>query len=247
MKYLNTETVCAMTGVLPTTLKNWKRAGLITRAEDLKRGYSWSQYIRINHILVLTSRGDTLREIYNLIYAPRRYHHSGWSYRQEELLMLLSFADDVALDKYLRRMMRDYSSEDCVNYLLKPLNVLLHEEHSPGSALRKALFHRAVMQQALRDIQAIGRQKAAPLFLEAVSVNDENEIWLEAIRLTGLGFRVEVSPQPAAMPAVATRRYEHHFMWCGAGISKTMKRYFQQRLAEGEPIMLCGPDKSEHA
>lgn len=245
MKYLNTETVCAMTGVLPTTLKNWKRAGLISRAEDLKRGYSWSQYIRINHILVLTSRGDTLGEIYNLIYAPRHYHHSGWGYRLEELLLLLDYADDVALDKHLRRLMRDYSSENCVNYLLKPLNDLLHEERLSGSALRHSRFHRAVVQQTLNSMQNSERQKAVPLFLEAVSVNNETEIWLEALRLTGLGFRVEIASEPGMRPAVAARRYDHHFMWCGAGISPGMKRHFSQRLEAGDPIMLCGPDKAE--
>lgn len=244
MKYLNTETVCAMTGVLPTTLKSWTRAGLISRAVDRERGYSWSQYIRINHILILTSRGDTLREIHNLINSPRSYHPSGWEYRQEEFITLLNGTHGATLDKALRQMTRDYSSEDYVNYLLKPLNVLLGEDSSPAGQAKKALFHQLVKQQALRAMLDSERQKTVPLFLETVSVNDETEIWLEVLRLTGLGFRVELSSQATGVPAVARRRYEHHFMWCGAGISATMKYIFQQRLEAGDPVMLCGPNKT---
>lgn len=243
MRYLNAETVCAMTGVHPSTLKSWKRAGLISSPESHSLGYSWAQYIRINHILLLTARGDTLREVYNLIYFPLRYQHSGWTIRQEEIIALLCDRLELTLFKTLRQMSTDYDSEHFVTCLLMPLNALLQNDDRPGSEERRTLFHRMVVQQAMRVMQASERQKAIPIFLEAVSMNNETEVWMECIRLTGLGFRVELSALATGIPASPWRRHEHHMMWCGAGISESMNNAFLQRLGNGAPVMLCGPDK----
>lgn len=93
-------------------------------------------------------------------------------------------------------------------------------------------------------MRASVRRRSVTVFLEAISVADATEIWMEAIRLAGQGCRVELSENVTGVPAVARRKHDHHLMWCGAGISEAMRRSFQNRLNNGRPVMLTGPDRS---
>ncbi len=113
--------------------------------------------------------------------------------------------------------------------------------------MRQERFHNAVVRLAHSMMNASYRRHAVPVFLEAVSVEDATEIWMEAIRLTGQGCRVEVSPDVTGYPVSASERHKHHLMWCGAGISPLMKWSFRQKRREDLPVLLCGPDQSLRA
>lgn len=240
MTLYSTDTVCSVTGVLPTTLRCWRRAGLIA-APASKRGYTGSQLTRILTVQILTHAGDTLQEVHTLLTQPDAYRHSGWACREEELLTLLN-QDDTQFDDRLWQMGLEYSSDAFVHHCLRPLNLWLRSDFHVGATCLLTRFHAAMVDHAGRMMNSAYHRKTVPLFLEAVSVTDATEIWLEAIRLTGQGFRVELSPDVSALPATALKEYEHHVMWCGAGISHTKHAHFQQRLEAGDMVMLSGPD-----
>lgn len=238
----STETVCGLTGVLPTTLRNWRRAGLINRPEGTG-SYSCGQLTRIRTILALSASGSPLHEIHaflsGLIAVPR----GSWECRQEEMHTQLRNPSDTALYARLRQMGNDYCGDDFVNAYLRPLNLWLRSDHSNGASHRLVRFHDAVILHAENVMRASDRRKSVPVFLEAVSVTDETEIWLEAIRLTGQGCRVEVSGETTGIPATALRKRDHHLMWCGAGISQLMQWNYREKLRNNEPVMLSGPDQ----
>ena len=144
----------------------------------------------------------------------------------------------------MRLVDKDDCRDDCVSCYLRPLNLWLRADMSGGAGARQARFHEAVVRHARHIISAAHRRKSVPLFLEAVSVTDLTEIWMEAIRLTGQGFKVEVSFEASGTPASAERQYEHHLMWCGAGISQLMHWNYRHRLLDGLPALLCGPDQT---
>ena len=243
MRFYSTDTVCGITGVLACTLRNWKRAGLIS-SPQYPDGYSLNQLTRIRIVLALTAGGSTLREIYALLKGNAALHHSSWVCRQEELYKQLHDPSDAALYARVRQMGNDYSGDDFVNAYLRPLNLWLRTDISPGASLRLARFHATVVSHAQCIMRSAARRQSVPLFLEAVSVTDPTEIWMEAIRLTGQGCRVELSSEVTGIPASPSRRYEHHLMWCGAGLSPLMRWNYRERLRDNQRVMLCGPDQT---
>lgn len=243
MSYHTTDTVCGLAGILPTTLRNWRRAGLIA-APDKEKGYGPSQITRILTILEMSAEGDTLGEIRLRLFGRASTMQSGWECRQEELIAQLFHPSDTLLQNRIRQVGTDYSGDDFVNRYLRPLNLWLRADSSNGAAQRQDRFHRAVLFHASKVIDAAHRRKTVPLFLEAVSVTDPTEIWMEAIRLTGQGCRVEVSSEATGVPANPQKHYEHHLMWCGAGISQLMFWNYRHRLRDGLPALLGGPDQT---
>ncbi|MCE0491055.1 MerR family transcriptional regulator [Pantoea sp. Mb-10] len=243
MPHYSTDTVCGITGLLPAILKNWRRAGLIS-APSSDKGYSSGQLTRIFSVLEMTDSGDTLSEVHQRLYSAAYISRSGWACRQEELTQQLRIASDNLLQKRLQQVGNDYSSEAFVNDYLRPLNLWLRSDVSEGANERQTRFHAAVMHHAQRTMSAAFRRKSIPLFLEAVSVNDATEIWMESIRLVGQGFRVEVASEAKGVPATASYRHAHHLMWCGAGISQLMQWNYRHKLKDGIPALLCGPNQT---
>ncbi|MDV5139836.1 MerR family transcriptional regulator (plasmid) [Chimaeribacter arupi] len=245
MTLYTNDTLCAMTGILPATLRSWRRAGLVPHTGNCRGIYSSQTFARVRYVLDLTNTGDTLAEIHRLLNAPHRYRRSGWQCRTEEVLTQLGHSATDELNRLLRTLGTHYSGEAFVNSLLRPLNLWLRHDDRPGAALRLARFHTAVLHHAGRVMALSERQKSVPIFLETASTTDETEIWLEAIRLTGQGCRVELSPNVTHVPAVPTRNYEHHLVWCGAGISRDMKQHFIRKREQDYPVMLCGTNTQE--
>ena len=136
---------------------------------------------------------------------------------------------------------------DFIINLLRPLSVWLYADHRQGASRRLDRFEQTVKQQADKVMRVSSRNESSvPLFLEAVSVLDNTEIWLEAIRLTAMGFNVAVDSRATGQPAIKTAIHQHHVMWCGAGISQVMQDYFEQQSEDGFPVMLSGPDRNLH-
>lgn len=243
MLQFSTNNISDLTGIMPETLRNWRRAGLI-QSPDCNGMYSDSQLTRLRYVLDLTSSGSTLREIREFLAGSGMHPRASWECRQEEMHEQLGDSSDAALRAHMRRMGRDYAGDDFVNAFLKPLNLWLRADNRAGSGLRQERFHNAVVLNAQATMRASDRRRSVTVFLEAMSVADATEIWMEAIRLGGQGCRVELSENVTGVPAVALRKYEHHLMWCGAGISEAMRRNFQDSLGNGSPVMLTGPDRS---
>lgn len=238
MPHHSTDTVCGLVGVLPETLRRWRRAGLITPPGA--NGYSDQQLTRALCVREMTSGGHTLFDIHAALNWPGVTLPGGWACREEDMLQLLDAHPDADIERELQMMSTDYCGDDYVNRYLRPLNLWLRSDLSEGANQRQVRFHQAVLRQWERMALAARRRSTVPLFLEAVSVRDETEIWMEAIRLNGQGFRVEVAAEASGIPAKAQCRFEHHLMWCGDGISASMKAAFHASLEAGEPIMLIG-------
>ncbi|WP_312948527.1 transcriptional regulator [Superficieibacter sp.] len=243
MKHLSTDHICTITGIHPANLYRWHRYGLIS-AGDFTEGWNETQLEDIRNVKSQTARGATLSEIRDSHQSGSPVRSFGWTALKGELLWLLEFGSDRALIRYVRGIVRDYSSDDMINSLLRPANLWLQKDTRQGACRRLQRFHQCVVQRADTLTRMSGRSGNIPLFLEAISVKDDNEIWLEAIRLSGQGFCVEVSPSVSNAPATVSNRHEHHLMWCGAGISIDMQQHFSHSIGAGKPVMLCGPDRT---
>lgn len=237
MPYHSTDTVCGFAGILPETLRRWRRAGLV--ATPGRPGYIGAQLSAVLRVRDLTAEGHRLCDVYAVMQWPALTLSGGWAFREEEMLLLLQRSTDQDVQNEMRKMATDYCTEDFINRYLRPLNLWLRSDLSSEAAVRLGRFQRSVLEQwRIMSVAAAGR-RCVPLFLEPVSVTDETEIWMEAIRLTGQGFRVEVAEEGQR---TARRRHEHHLMWCGNGISAAELQRFRLRRETGECVMLTGPD-----
>lgn len=243
MKYHSTDNVCIITGIHPSNLRRWYRYGLIS-AGEFSEGWNEQQLEDIRTLKTQTASGATLLQIRQSHQSGIPLHSYGWVALKGELLWQLEFASDRALSRYFRNIVSDYSSNDVINSLLRPLNRWLQKDTRKGSRRRLQRFHQCIVQRADSLTRASSREGDTPLFLEAISVKDDNEIWLEAIRLYGQGFSVEVSSTVSDAPAEISSRHEHHLMWCGAGISIGKQQHFRDSMDEGKSVMLCGPDRA---
>lgn len=240
MKTFSTEAVCAITGSHPACIRRWSRAGLIS-VQHIETGWKIDHIGDLHFVANLASSGATLDEIRLWQRQGSRSYTYGWPAHRGELLWQLEYGSSRTLARVMRRIDHNYCGDDYINRLLRPLNAWLREDTRSGAARRITRFHEAVMHRAHCVMRYSERHAMVPLLLEAVTVSDETDIWLEAIRLTREGFDVDVAAQTdeAVTP---TRSYEHHLLWCSAGISGVKHDRFRQQLEAGQPVRLCGPD-----
>lgn len=246
MHSFTTDTICALTGTHPANLKRWIKQGLLT-AQQNPDIWNDDHLSEIYALVGLTATGATPEEIREGQLAASTVTTYGWAARKGDMLWQLEFGTPLSLARQMHNMSSNYSGDDFIINLLRPLSVWLHADQRQGASRRLARFEQSVQQQADKVMRLSSRNKSSvPLFLEAVSVLDKTEIWLEAIRLTTMGFNVEVDSHASGEPALKTELYQHHVMWCGAGISQEMQDYFEQQHQNGHPVMLSGPDRNLH-
>ena len=242
MKTFSTEAICAITGSHPACLLRWSKAGLIS-LYDSKTGWKVEQIGDIHRVVNMAASGASLTEIRVWQLEGKRSWTAGWPAHRGELLWQLEYGSNRALARMMRKIDHGYCGDDYINHVLRPLNKWLRGQDTMAGATRRlARFHEAVLHRAHCAMRNSYRNKGVPLFLEAISVADETDVWMEAIRLTRQGFDVELSSRVSDSPAVSTQRYEHHLLWCGRGISRNKHSQFLEKLNAGQPIRLCGPD-----
>lgn len=241
-----TETVCAITGAHPANLKRWMKQGLLSPPHPLNR-WSDAQLNEVRSLVALTATGATLQEIKQGQDSASAIMTSGWAARKGDMLWQLEFGTPLSLSRQMHQLSSDYSGDDFIYNLLRPLSDWLRADRRQGAGRRLDRFQQTVQHQADKAMRASSRsEETIPLFLEAVSVRDETEIWIEAIRLSAMGFDVDIASHVTGQPAMKTDLHQHHIMWCGAGISQTMQDYFEQQRQAGNPVMLSGPDRNLH-
>ncbi|ADI78376.1 MULTISPECIES: MerR family transcriptional regulator [Pantoea] len=246
MQFHTTDTVCAITGTHPANLKRWMKQGLLTSQQNADE-WSNAHLSEIHTLVGLTATGATLNEIRQGLQDASAVKTYGWAARKGDMLWQLEFGTPLSLSRQMHNMSSNYSGDDLITNLLRPLSVWLYADHRQGASRRLHRFEQTVKQQADKVMRVSSRNESSvPLFLEAVSVLDKTEIWLEAIRLTAMGFNVAVDSRATGQPAIKTAIHQHHVMWCGAGISQVMQDYFEQQSEDGFPVMLSGPDRNLH-
>ncbi|MEG3131426.1 MerR family transcriptional regulator [Pantoea cypripedii] len=118
MRY-TTDEVCQLTHLCPEILRNWHRNNLIKI--DLTQQVSDVCLNDIRVIKALTSSGDTLEEIQQLLNDSWCYRPSGWPVRRRELRELIDSHSRSAINAYLRKLAMTYCFYDLTRHLFTPL------------------------------------------------------------------------------------------------------------------------------
>ncbi|QGY31931.1 MerR family transcriptional regulator [Pantoea cypripedii] len=118
MRY-TTDEVYQLTHLSPEVLRNWHRNRLIKI--DLTQQISDACLNDIRVIKALTSSGDTLEEIKQLLDDSWNYRPSGWPVRWGELRAVIDNLSRFAIYAHLRKLARTYCFYDLTKYLFIPL------------------------------------------------------------------------------------------------------------------------------
>lgn len=242
MHSLTLDVFCDILGVLPNTLHHWTRAGLLAPL-DTQTGYTYPQLAQAYRILDLTNKGLTLDETKNYLDDTTLPQISRWHEHTDALFYLLQKGTDEQIYQRIKHLSETFSGDAFVNSYLRPVYAKVINNKEPNAAYTLTRFHQAIVDYAQQTMAEAYAREATPLFLEAASTLDATEIWLEAIRLSGQGFCVELCDTATDIPATAIRAYVHHLIWCGDGISPLMHWFYRHSLNLGNPILLCGPDQ----
>ena len=239
----SSDTVCALTGIDSFTLKRWYRSGFIHKGVG-KDQWSDAQLQPVLLMREMTSNGATIRELKTAQETANPLRSGGWAARRGDMLWQLEFGSERSLAILLRKLASNFAGDDFVLRLLLPLNQWLRDDTRTGACGRLARFHSLIVAHAGSLIRSAARTAAVPLLLENVSEKNQTEIWLEAIRLSGQGFCVEMQSADAINSSASS--HPHHLLWCGAGLTEFMHEHYLTRLNKGESVLLCGPDRRVH-
>ncbi|CAK6500373.1 hypothetical protein PANPA_00251 (plasmid) [Pantoea sp. Nvir] len=237
------ETICAISGAALVNLKRWYRSGIIHKYPS-DREWTEAQLQEVMDITRLTSQGATIREIKTAQAGAHPLRTGGWAARRGDMLWQLEFGSPQSLRVLLRKLASNFTGDDFVLRLLLPLHQWLRDDTRAGASRRMERFHQLMVAHAGSVTRHATRAAAIPLLLENVSEKHQTDIWLEAIRLSGQGFCVEVRSFCALYPSVNV--HQHHLYWCGAGLTEMMYQHFLTRQQKGYPVLLCGPDRRVH-
>ena len=239
----SSETICAISGSSLHNLKRWYRSGLIHKQPS---GSDWTdaQLQEVIEMTRLTSQGATLREIKIAQAGAYPVRTGGWAARRGDMLWQLEFGSEQSLAVLLRKFASNFTGDDFVLRLLVPLNQWLQHDTRAGAFRRMERFHQLIIAHAGSVTRNATRAAAIPLLLEKVSERNQTDIWLEAIRLSGQGFCVEVRASSDLLSSISP--HQHHLYWCGAGLTERLHQHYLTRLNDGHPVLLCGPDRRVH-
>ncbi|KEY59735.1 MerR family transcriptional regulator [Serratia sp. DD3] len=190
-------------GVSATTLRAWQRRyGLLKpeRTEGGHRLYSQSDLKRVLSVLDWIKKGVPVSQIKPLLESDHNQTNNNWQQLQEKILLLLQQGKIDALRQLLFACGRDYPRSYLVDHVLRPLRVLIAANTAPMLTLR-TILDSLIIGYTSFCLDADKRSRGEKYILVGWKLSDPAEIWLEALKLSGAGKRIEVLAWPCTLLA----------------------------------------------
>ena len=190
-------------GVNATTLRAWQRRyGLLKpeRTEGGHRLYSQSDLERVLNVIDWIKKGVPVSQIKPLLDSDHGQNSNNWQQLQEKMLLLLQQGKIDALRQLLFACGRDYPRRYLVDNVLRPLRVLMAANTAPMLTLR-AILDALIIAYTSFCLDADRRSVGEKCILAGWQLRDPGEIWLEALKRSGAGQRIEVLAMPSHLLA----------------------------------------------
>lgn len=207
---LSTEMICDLSGASLRNLRRWQRHGLVTVSPSTSY-WTDAQFDDVLKVMHDSAGGATASEISLSRSKTEPVKTAGWSARRGELLALLESGSDRQLIRAIRSLSLDFVGDDFINSLMKPLCRWLRDDERGGANRRFSRFRDVTKHHHHCVARAALRAEGVPLLLEIAVGADDTDMFLEAIRLTGQGFCVDVVKYPSAsLSEGILHYYDHH-------------------------------------
>lgn len=243
MSHFTIEMLSVQCGVTIPNLRAWQRYGVLKPARDSdgKRYYDYSHLLRIQLILKWLSEGVPVTEVARLLKGEHATLNSRWALYQEQLLSALEDPQTETLRTLLRRFGRELPAGPLLNNVISPLRLWLREGVNATQITRRARFDTQLLEYAAFVLQGLRTRPADSLVMIPLNMEDPLTIWLEAIRFSGEGFRIDLLAHPLAQPDLDEFQAEHYLLWSDAPLTPLQQVLYQQWQNEGRPLFTAGP------
>ncbi|MDU6924268.1 MerR family transcriptional regulator [Franconibacter helveticus 513] len=242
MSHFTIEMLSDQCGVTMPNLRAWQRYGLLKPARDAsgKRYYDYSHLLRIQLILKWLNEGVPVAEVSRLLKGEHATLSSQWELYQEKLLSALENPDTAKLRALLRRFGRELPAAALLDNVIRPLRLWLREGVNATQLTRRARFDTQLIEYAAFVLQGLRKRPADSLVMIPLNMTDPLDIWLEAIRFSAEGFRIDLLAEPVAQPDLDELQAEHYFLWSDAPLTPLQQVMVQHWQSEGRPLFTGG-------
>lgn len=249
MPHFTIDVLADQCGVTPANIRSWQRYGLLKphRDEQGQRFFDHSHVSRIATIVEWLQKGVELSAMLRLINGEVQHDSSGWMSCQQQLLMQCASCKPQKLRALIWRFGREIPPAIFVDEVVRPLRRWLDAGETPALAMTRILFDTALTEYATFLLGSVRKRPAATMLIMALSLHDPLELWLEAIRYAGDGFRVEVMIGAIAEPELQQVDAEHIMIWSEHALTPAQQQRFDHWLESGLYVFLAGPGARHHS
>lgn len=243
MSHFTIEMLSDQCGVTLPNLREWQRYGLLKPARDSggKRYYDYSHLLRIQLIVKWLNEGVPVTEVARLIKGEQATVSGQWEMYQEKMLSALEKPQTDKLRALLRRLGRELPPGALLDKVISPLRLWLREGANATQLTRSARFDTQLMEYAAFVVQGLRKRPADTLVLIPLNMQDPLDIWLEAIRFSAEGFRIDLLTHAVAQPDLNEFTAEHYLIWSDAPLTPLQQVLYQQWQNEARPLFTAGP------
>lgn len=185
-------------GINATTLRAWQRRyGLLKpmRTDGGHRLYSEDDVQQALKIIDWVKKGVPVSQVKPLLARPAARQTNNWLTLQENMLQRLKEGKIEALRQLIYNAGREYPRPELVTEVLRPLRSKVSARVATMMTLREILDGIILSYTAF----CLEGDKKAPgdnYLITGWNLADPCEIWLEALKRTGQGHRIDVLPMP---------------------------------------------------
>lgn len=190
-----------LSGIHPATLRAWQRRyGLLKpeRSEGGHRLYSDADIQQAFKILDWIKKGVPVGKINGLLDRPEQSFENNWLALQQTFIERLNQGKIESLHHLLYESGREYPKEDLVDQLLRPLRQKIAANVSVTITLREVLDG-IIISYASFCLESDRKSIGENYLFSGWYMNDACEIWLEALKQTGNGKRIDILPHLSTM------------------------------------------------
>jgi DNA-binding transcriptional MerR regulator len=217
-------------GITATTLRAWQRRyGLLKplRTDGGHRQYSEEDVQQALKILDWVKKGVPIGQVKPLLERPTARRTNNWQMLQQTLLQYLKEGKIDALRQLVYNAGREYPRPELVTEVLRPLRSQVSARIPAMMTLREILDGVIIAYTSF----CLEGDKKAPgdnYLITGWHLNDACEIWLEALKRTDQGHRIDILPIPPAALAPEIFPHRKWLLISGGKLSAARKKQVEQ-------------------
>jgi len=187
-------------GITATTLRAWQRRyGLLKplRTDGGHRLYSDDDVQQALKILDWVKKGVPVSQVKPLLARPGARRTNNWLTLQESMLQRLKEGKIESLRQLIYDSGRESPRPELVTEVLRPLRSQV-SANIPAIMTLREILDGIIIAYTSFCLEGDKRAPGDNCLITGWHLNDPCEIWLEALKLTGQGHRIDVLPIPPA-------------------------------------------------
>ncbi|MGB7801724.1 MerR family transcriptional regulator [Buttiauxella sp.] len=216
-------------GINATTLRAWQRRyGLLKplRTDGGHRQYSDDDVQQALKILDWVKKGVPVSQVKSLLARPGARRTNNWLTLQESMLQRLKEGKIESLRQMIYDAGREYPRSELVTEVLRPLRSQV-SANIPAVMTMREILDGIIISYTSFCLEGDKKAPGDNYLITGWYLTDPCEIWLEALRRTGQGQRIDVLPVPPATLAPDVFPDRHWLLVTGGKLTATRKKQIE--------------------